>query len=421
MKVLIDQESGFDPTAGEGRTQEAAAGLGLLQLNYAIARWAGYEGEPEGLLDPQENLQAGARYFAYLLNRYQGDVRSALAAYHAGPRPVDREGWQVASAYVERVLQRMEDLRPEVEAIPQPPVSFEPEPGIRFPLDVPYVSQLMPGPRGTQGYNNCGPACATMAVLYNQLVAPSADALQRVAADIRGQPWWVGTYTSFGQMQQAAAAYQIPNRYLSTWAEVYGALDRGQPVLILVDNSTLEPRQYDRSPSWNAHHFILLTGYDDAVFHVNDPLRYYGWPNQGPGQYTVASVKAGVGAVGGVQALAIDRLPPGVPDAGAPEGSTEATEGEEVAVPATDEELKSYLEQLGQTVNMDSAIIKRACLSYRRGETRGPAISDEYPATTESGQSVVRQKFTAGIAEYNPATGDTVWVEVVAHPNTIAT
>jgi hypothetical protein len=88
-------------------------------------------------------------------------------------------------------------------------------------------------------------------------------------------------------------------------------------------------------------------------------------------------------------------------------------------VPATDEELKTYLEQLGQVVNMDTAIIKRACLAYRRGETRGPAVSDEYPATTESGQGVIRQKFTAGIAEYNPATGDTLWVEVVAHPDTL--
>jgi hypothetical protein len=196
---------------------------------------------------------------------------------------------------------------------------------------------------------------------------------------------------------------------------VCDALDRGQPVLILVDNACLEPRQYDRSPAWNAHHFILLTGYSDTVFYVNDPLRYYGWPDAGPGEYTAASVTAGVCAVGGVQALAIDRLPPAPPDAGA-----QNTEGQEVATPVTDEELKRYLEQLGQTVNMDTAIIKRACLAYRRGETRGPAISGEYPATTEQGQPVIRQKFTAGIAEYNPATGDTIWVEVVTHPATIS-
>jgi hypothetical protein len=270
-----------------------------------------------------------------------------------------------------------------------------------------------------------------MAVTYNRLFAPSAETLQRVAAEIRGQPWWVGTYTSFDQMRRAAAAYQIPTRYLSTWSQVYDALDRGQPVLILVDNSYLEPRQYDRSPAWNAHHFILLTGYDDTVFHVNDPLRYYGWPNQGPGEYTAASVKAGVSAVGGVQALAIDRVPPGAPDGstesvqsptvdqlapGAPDGSTEA---DEVAVPATDDELQSYLGQLGQAVNMDTAIIKRACLAYRRGETRGPAVSGEYSAKTDDGRDVVRQKFSAGIAEYNPATGEVNWVEVVTHPGTI--
>lgn len=85
----------------------------------------------------------------------------------------------------------------------------------------------------------------------------------------------------------------------------------------------------------------------------------------------------------------------------------------------SDEELKRYLEQLGQGINMESAIIKRACLAYRRGETRGPAVSDEYPARAPDGRDVVRQRFTAGIAEYDPATGEVSWVELVAHPESV--
>ncbi len=85
----------------------------------------------------------------------------------------------------------------------------------------------------------------------------------------------------------------------------------------------------------------------------------------------------------------------------------------------SDEDLKRYLEMLGTPVNPASAIVKRAMLAYRRGETRGPAVSDEYKATTADGRQVVRQRFSAGIAEYDPASGEVNWVELVLHPDAI--
>ncbi len=89
------------------------------------------------------------------------------------------------------------------------------------------------------------------------------------------------------------------------------------------------------------------------------------------------------------------------------------------ATSVSDDEIKQYLEQLGQSVNMDTAIIKRAALAYRRGETRGPALSDEYLALAPDGRAVVRQDFTAGIAEFDPVTGEVVWVELVLHPEAL--
>jgi hypothetical protein len=68
---------------------------------------------------------------------------------------------------------------------------------------------------------------------------------------------------------------------------------------------------------------------------------------------------------------------------------------------------------------METAIIRRACLAYRHGETRGPAISGEYPAQAPDGRAVVRQDFTAGIAEYDPQTGGVGWVELVARPDAL--
>lgn len=89
------------------------------------------------------------------------------------------------------------------------------------------------------------------------------------------------------------------------------------------------------------------------------------------------------------------------------------------ATDVSDDEIKRYLEQLGQPVNMDTAIMKRAALAYRRGETRGPALSDEYLALAPDGRAVVRQDFTAGIAEFDPASGEVAWVEVVLHPEAL--
>lgn len=88
------------------------------------------------------------------------------------------------------------------------------------------------------------------------------------------------------------------------------------------------------------------------------------------------------------------------------------TPGEdETVVDISDEDLKAYLESYGVGVNMETALIQRACLAYRRGETRGPAISGEYPYAGRT-----RQRFTAAIAEYNPDTGEVSWVEAIAYP-----
>jgi hypothetical protein len=127
-------------------------------------------------------------------------------------------------------------------------------------------------------------------------------------------------------------------------------------------------------------------------------------------------VEAGVARVGGVQALAIDQPPPELPDAS---GQPAPPGRDEMLIRISDADLKAYFEQLGQPVNMETAIMKRAALAYRRGETRGPALSDEYAAVAPDGRAVIRQDFSAGIAEYDPTIGEVVWVETVLHPEAI--
>ena len=42
--------------------------------------------------DPQQSIEAGARYLKQLLDKYKGDLKLALGAYNAGPAAVDAAG-----------------------------------------------------------------------------------------------------------------------------------------------------------------------------------------------------------------------------------------------------------------------------------------------------------------------------------------
>jgi soluble lytic murein transglycosylase len=89
LVALIEQESGFDPTAENG------GALGLLQLrpfvaaDYAARRGLPWQGEST-LLDPVRNVQLASGYLAELLTRF-GSLDLALAAYNKGPECLKRQ------------------------------------------------------------------------------------------------------------------------------------------------------------------------------------------------------------------------------------------------------------------------------------------------------------------------------------------
>ena len=99
LSGLIEQESGFDPTASS-----SAGALGLTQLMPATAASLGV-GEP---LNPAQSIEGGARYLSGLLHQFGGNTANALAAYNAGPGAVEQYGgvppYPETQQYVAKVL-----------------------------------------------------------------------------------------------------------------------------------------------------------------------------------------------------------------------------------------------------------------------------------------------------------------------------
>jgi soluble lytic murein transglycosylase-like protein len=62
--------------------------IGLMQLMPETAQVLG--ADPH---DPAQNVDAGVRYLRDLLNKYDGGLWRALAAYNAGPAAVDKYHW----------------------------------------------------------------------------------------------------------------------------------------------------------------------------------------------------------------------------------------------------------------------------------------------------------------------------------------
>jgi hypothetical protein len=85
ITALIRQESAFQ----EGAKSKVGA-VGLMQLMPRTARLMDRSMTKSRLLQPENNLRVGIKFFESLVNRYQGDVELALAAYNAGPEVVDR-------------------------------------------------------------------------------------------------------------------------------------------------------------------------------------------------------------------------------------------------------------------------------------------------------------------------------------------
>ena len=100
LKAVIRAESAFDPKAVSKK-----GALGLMQIMPANLE-AFRVHDP---FDPWQNIMGGTRYLKALIQRFEGQVPLALAAYNAGPRAVDTHRGippiRETEAYVKKVME----------------------------------------------------------------------------------------------------------------------------------------------------------------------------------------------------------------------------------------------------------------------------------------------------------------------------
>jgi Transglycosylase SLT domain/Tape measure protein len=81
LRAVAGTESAFNPSAVSPK-----GAMGLMQLMPGTARDLGVTNP----FDPGQSVMGGARYLQSLLQRYHGDIPSAVAAYNMGPAGFDR-------------------------------------------------------------------------------------------------------------------------------------------------------------------------------------------------------------------------------------------------------------------------------------------------------------------------------------------
>jgi soluble lytic murein transglycosylase-like protein len=116
---VMHQESSF-----KSRAISPKGARGLMQLMPGTAMRYGVT----NIFDPRQNIEGGARYLRFLLDRFDGDVNLALAGYNAGEGAVEKYGWRIppyaeTQEYVRRISRRYSLLQDPSAALYARPVN----------------------------------------------------------------------------------------------------------------------------------------------------------------------------------------------------------------------------------------------------------------------------------------------------------
>jgi soluble lytic murein transglycosylase-like protein len=100
VRAVIETESNWNPSA----VSRKGAG-GLMQLIPTTAQRYG----ANDVFNPQQNIDAGVSHLKWLLERYNGNLDLALAAYNAGEGAVDRAHGIPAFRETRNYVQKVQD------------------------------------------------------------------------------------------------------------------------------------------------------------------------------------------------------------------------------------------------------------------------------------------------------------------------
>ena len=99
VRAVIRVESNYDPRAVSQRGAQ-----GLMQLMPGTVN----RFRVPDPFNAEQNIRGGTQYLKYLLERFRGDLKLALAAYNAGENNVDRHGgvppFRETTSYLEKIF-----------------------------------------------------------------------------------------------------------------------------------------------------------------------------------------------------------------------------------------------------------------------------------------------------------------------------
>lgn len=116
IKAIAKRESDFRPDAVREEPSINDASIGVMQVLVRTAQWQMNDNSitRERLMDPRFNIDVGAKYIRYNLDRFGGDFDKAIAAYNAGTPRYKSDGKTFTNqAYVDFVKKWYEIYKSE--------------------------------------------------------------------------------------------------------------------------------------------------------------------------------------------------------------------------------------------------------------------------------------------------------------------
>ena len=148
IKAVIRVESGFN-----SRAVSPKGARGLMQLMPGTASMLGVRDS----FDPRQNIDAGVRHLRGLIDRFNRDLKLALAAYNAGEQAVVNHGgvppYRETRDYVTRILGLFTPTPASAQPASTQPASPQPAPE----PEPPQQTYRTESPDGTVTYTNIPP------------------------------------------------------------------------------------------------------------------------------------------------------------------------------------------------------------------------------------------------------------------------